>query len=118
MSQRELPDFPPFDQVWFPTESETVASLLDRYTEIAEETDRIVRALPSLDLPVPVPDAPWFPKDVEAWSARWVLLHCIEETARHAGHADIMREAIDGATCYPLLAAYDRKSPEVTELVF
>jgi len=29
---------------------------------------------------------------------RWVLLHLIEETARHAGHADLLREAIDGAT--------------------
>jgi hypothetical protein len=34
-----------------------------------------------------------------------VLLHLIEETARHAGHADLLREAVDGATAYPLLAA-------------
>jgi hypothetical protein len=34
-----------------------------------------------------------------------VLLHLISETARHAGHADIVREAIDGATAFPLLAA-------------
>ncbi|HEV8175660.1 MAG TPA: DUF664 domain-containing protein, partial [Actinoplanes sp.] len=32
-------------------------------------------------------------------------LHLIQETARHAGHADIVRETIDGATAYPLLAA-------------
>ena len=44
---------------------------------------------------------PWFPDDVEAWSVRWVLLHLIEETARHAGHADIVRETIDGATVLP-----------------
>jgi uncharacterized damage-inducible protein DinB len=30
------------------------------------------------------------------WDLRWVLLHMIEETARHAGHADLLREAIDG----------------------
>jgi hypothetical protein len=48
---------------------------------------------------------PWFPKGVAAWSVRWVLLHLIEETARHAGHADLLREAVDGATAYPLLAA-------------
>jgi len=48
---------------------------------------------------------PWFPKDVSAWSVRWVLLHLIEETARHAGHADILRESIDGATALPLMAA-------------
>ena len=31
-------------------------------------------------------------------SARWVLMHLLEETARHAGHADILRELIDGGT--------------------
>jgi hypothetical protein len=36
-----------------------------------------------------------------------VLLHIIEETARHAGHADIVREAIDGATMYALMAAVE-----------
>jgi hypothetical protein len=36
---------------------------------------------------------------------RWVLLHLVEETARHAGHADIIRETVDGATAYPLMAA-------------
>jgi hypothetical protein len=34
----------------------------------------------------------------EAVSMRWVLIHMIEETARHAGHLDIVRELIDGAT--------------------
>jgi hypothetical protein len=48
---------------------------------------------------------PWFPDGVEAWSVRWVLLHLIEETARHAGHADIVRESIDGATAFPVMAA-------------
>lgn len=42
---------------------------------------------------------------VEAWSVRWVLLHLIQETARHAGHADIIRESLDGATMYELMAA-------------
>ena len=58
-----------------------------------------------LDHPVPVPKGvPWFPPDLDAWSLRWVLLHLIEETARHAGHADIVRESIDGATMYELMA--------------
>ena len=42
------------------------------------------------------------------WSrgeVRWVLLHLIEELARHAGHADILREHIDGGTMYPIMAA-------------
>ncbi len=38
-------------------------------------------------------------------SARWVLCHVIEETARHAGHADIIRESLDGATAVELVAA-------------
>ena len=60
----------------------------------------------SLDQPVPVPKGvPWFPDDVDAWSVRWVLLHLVEEIARHAGHADIIRESIDGATMFELMAA-------------
>lgn len=35
-------------------------------------------------------------RDGQRFSLRWVLLHLIEETARHAGHADFLREAIDG----------------------
>ena len=63
-------------------------------------------AISDLGQPVPVPKGvPWFPDDVDAWSVRWVLLHLIEEIARHAGHADIVREAIDGATMYELMAA-------------
>jgi hypothetical protein len=60
-----------------------------------------------LDTRVPVPDAPWFPKDVEAWSVRWVWWHLMEELARHAGHGDIVRESLDGATMYALVAARD-----------
>jgi hypothetical protein len=69
------------------------------------ETEAVIAGIEDLGQAVPVPDAPWFPKDVEAWSVRWVLLHLIEEVARHAGHADIVRESLDGATCYELLAA-------------
>src|SRR4051794_35860651 len=84
---------------------ETVADILALHRHAARETDTIVADLAPAP-PVPVPRAaPWFPKDVDAWSARWVLLHLIEETARHAGHADIIREAVDGATAFPLLAA-------------
>jgi hypothetical protein len=35
-------------------------------------------------------------RDGHHWDLRWVLLHMLEETARHAGHADLLREAIDG----------------------
>ncbi len=85
---------------------ETLADVLARYEEVAKDTDAVVAGIADLGRAVPVPKGvPWFPDDVEAWSVRWVLLHLIEETARHAGHADIVRESIDGATMYELMAA-------------
>ena len=84
---------------------ETLADLFAASDAVAETTESVIRAL-SLDHPVPVPKGvPWFPDDVEAWSVRYVLLHVIEEIARHAGHADIVRESVDGATSFPLMAA-------------
>jgi uncharacterized damage-inducible protein DinB len=85
-------------------EDETLAGVLATYAEVAAETEAAFAGV-ALDQPVPVPKGvPWFPADVEAWSVRWVLLHILEETARHAGHADIVRESIDGATMYELMA--------------
>src|SRR5579884_701058 len=90
---------------------ETLAGALDRYDEAARETEEIIAGVPDLDQPVPVPPAPWNPRDVEAWSVRWVLLHLIEETARHAGHADIIRESLDGANAMSLMAAAEGWPP-------
>ena len=85
-------------------EGETLADALAAYDAVCQRTNEIVRAHP-LDHPVPVPKGvPWFPADIDAWSVRWVVLHLIEETARHAGHADIVRESIDGATMFELMA--------------
>jgi len=75
---------------------ETLAGLLERYAQVAAETDRLVAALPDLDASRPLPPAPWFEPGAR-WSARRVLLHIIAETAQHAGHADIVRESLDGA---------------------
>lgn len=75
---------------------ETLGGLLERYTEVARRTDELVATLPDLDAAQPLPEAPWFEKDA-SWSARRVLLHVIAETAQHAGHADIIRESLDGA---------------------
>jgi uncharacterized damage-inducible protein DinB len=83
---------------------ETLADLLDDYVAAGQETDAALGPL-DLDQPVPVSEAPWFPKEWKEWSVRWVLLHLIEETARHCGHIDIVRETVDGATWYPLMAA-------------
>jgi uncharacterized damage-inducible protein DinB len=77
-------------------DGETLEGLLERYEEVAAQTDELVRTLPDLDAAQPLPQAPWFPPGT-SWSARRVLLHIIAETSQHAGHADIIREAIDGA---------------------
>jgi hypothetical protein len=83
---------------------ETLAGALADLDAAASETEAAIAAL-DLDAPVPVPKGvPWFPDDVDAWSVRWVLLHLVEEIARHAGHADIVRESIDGATMFELMA--------------
>jgi uncharacterized damage-inducible protein DinB len=91
---------------------ETLASILQLYDEVAKETERVIAAIPDLGQAVPIPKGvPWFPSDGDAWSVRWVLLHLIEETARHAGHADIIRESLDGATAFPLMAAVEGWPP-------
>ncbi|WP_017556373.1 DinB family protein [Nocardiopsis baichengensis] len=76
---------------------ESLEDVLAFYSEVEAETERAVAALPSLDHPARLPEAPWFPEDA-AWSARRILLHLIRETAQHCGHADIIRESLDGAT--------------------
>jgi uncharacterized damage-inducible protein DinB len=75
-------------------EGETLAALLEEYAAVAAETDALVATV-DLDARQPLPEAPWFPPG-GSWSARRVLLHVVAETAQHAGHADIVREAIDG----------------------
>jgi uncharacterized damage-inducible protein DinB len=86
--------------------NETLGDVFRDYDETAKETDAVIAGIADLGQAVPVPKGvPWFPDDIDAWSVRWVLLHLIQETARHAGHADIIREMIDGATAFPLMAA-------------
>jgi uncharacterized damage-inducible protein DinB len=75
---------------------DTLAGLLEEYAKAAEETAELIAGLPDLDAAQPLPEAPWFPPGAR-WSARRVLLHVIAETAQHAGHADIIRESLDGA---------------------
>lgn len=87
-------------------DDETLAGALAGYADAARRTEEVLAAIADLEQGVPVPEgAPWFPEDLDAWSVRWVLLHLIEESARHAGHADIVPESIDGATMYELMAA-------------
>jgi Protein of unknown function (DUF664) len=77
-------------------EGETLAGLLAEYERVGNRTDELVATLPDLDAAHDLPQAPWFPPG-ERWTARRVLLHVIAETAQHAGHADIIRESLDGA---------------------
>jgi uncharacterized damage-inducible protein DinB len=74
---------------------ETLAGLLDEYAAVARATDELLATLPDLDASQPLPEAPWYPPGAR-WSARHVLLHVIAETSQHSGHADIIREALDG----------------------
>ncbi|MFI1168384.1 DinB family protein [Streptomyces sp. NPDC020801] len=82
---------------------ETVASQLAYWEKVAAGTEAFIRSVPSFDDTFPLPNDPWFPPD-ERVSMRWLCLHLIRETARHAGHADIIRESLDGRTAFELLA--------------
>ena len=76
-------------------DGDTLVGVLDAYEATAAVTTELVSALPDLDATQPLPSAPWFPPS-ERWSARRALLHILAETAQHSGHADIIREALDG----------------------
>ncbi len=76
-------------------EDETLAGVIADYEKIAQRTDALVRTVPDLGASHPLPEAPWFAPGATR-SARRVFVHIVAETAQHAGHADILREAIDG----------------------
>lgn len=73
--------------------SDGVAEVVGRYRESVAEADDVLDGCADLGAPVPRPRP-----NGPAPSVRWALTHMIEETGRHAGHADILRELIDGAT--------------------
>ena len=113
------PDAPPRDPRPF---DQIAKDFADQHTMRADETlDGLLQTLETenanslhlvetadLEAKVPVPhDSPWFPKGVKDWSVRWVILHVINELTRHSGHADIIRESVDGATMYELLAGLE-----------
>jgi hypothetical protein len=74
-------------------ESDTVASVLAGYRAAVDEANAVIEACDDLGGPAPRSARPG-----PAPSMRWLLTHMIEETGRHAGHADILRERIDGVT--------------------
>lgn len=75
---------------------ETLVQVLKDYDEAAARTDEFIATIPDFDVAQLLPDAPWAEKG-SRWSARRVIVHIIAEIAQHAGHADIIREAIDGS---------------------
>jgi uncharacterized damage-inducible protein DinB len=85
---------------------ETLEDVLASAAEQARDTEQVVSGIDDLgsQLPPTTDVVPWIPAGLR-WTPRWVLLHLIEEVARHAGHADIVRESIDNATCWTLMAA-------------
>ncbi len=78
-------------EMWV-TEHETREEITDRYRRVWEHSDATITAL-ALDSPGHVP---WWPRpDVQLFN---ILVHMLAETSRHAGHADILREQLDGST--------------------
>ncbi|QDP97526.1 DinB family protein [Microlunatus elymi] len=88
-------DFAEYAEGFRLSDGETLAGVLADYDEAARETDRVLRDAPSLDTLIELPKAPW--NTDTHWSARRVFQHICAETAQHAGHADIIRESLDGA---------------------
>jgi hypothetical protein len=72
------------------TPDETTADIVDFYNRACRAADVVIGEVGIEEL-----GNAWFGDQV---SMRWVLIHMVEETARHAGHMDILRELIDGAT--------------------
>ena len=94
--------FPPREEEFAVTRA-SLGDVVDAYRVRAAETDRIVRAAPSMTVPCVGREGEFPPAHTllgysEPLDLRWVLLHLIEETAHHAGHADATRELIDGTT--------------------
>ncbi|WP_018686991.1 DinB family protein [Actinokineospora enzanensis] len=69
--------------------ADTVADVVTRYRDAVEQANKVLDGCTDPGAPLPGRPSP---------SLRWALTHMIEETARHAGHADILRELVDGAT--------------------
>ena len=75
-------------------EHETLEGVLKAYDDVAAATDELIRTV-DLDADHPLPEAPWFEAGAR-WSHRRTIAHILAETSQHAGHADIIRETIDG----------------------
>lgn len=89
----------------------TVDETLEFFDRCVTYASGQMESIADLSAPMPIPDAPWFPPELEFWEARWALTHVIGELARHAGHADVIRESIDGKGSYELNDLVDGLDP-------
>jgi uncharacterized damage-inducible protein DinB len=87
-------------------EGDDVASLTAELERVGAVTEATVAGVPDLGQEVQLAEGPWYPTG-DGYTVRWVLLHVLEELSRHAGHADIIREHLDGATMYELMAGVE-----------
>jgi uncharacterized damage-inducible protein DinB len=78
---------------WYVTEDETAAGIIDLYHLVGEAARATIDELP-LDT---VGRVPWWPDDIANASLHHLVVRVIDDTSRHAGHADIIRELHDGA---------------------
>lgn len=84
-------DAEPDADMWVPA-SESRAEIIEFHRYSAAHSDATIEAL-SLDA---AGDVPWWPVERRSVTLQQILVHVISETSRHAGHADILRETIDG----------------------
>jgi glutathione S-transferase len=95
-------EFPPREEEFVVGDDVTLADVVAAYWEREQRTEELVRAAPSLEAPCLGVEGDGPPVHVllgvaEPFDLRWAVLHLIEETAHHAGHADATREMLDGA---------------------
>ena len=88
----EGPERPPWDDGFALTEGDTVAGTVAAYRDAARRADAVAAGCDDLERP-----GARSLRETAPPSLRWILVHMIEETARHAGHADILRELLDGS---------------------
>lgn len=85
-----------FEAEYVMASGETVAGLLATWDEVAASTAELIRTIDDLSASIPTPTTPWTPDRIW-WSARYIILHIFREISHHSGHADIIRESLDGA---------------------
>lgn len=99
--------FEAFAASFTPTPEETLDVLLGVFDDVRAQYTQMCRE-GDVETELPVGPMPWFGMDeARPTKLRYLYVHHVEEFARHAGHADIIREELDGATAGELLAAVE-----------